>query len=111
MFATVPFGMNAQEMNGWLHYGGGMELWRELYAQFNLVPFAAGNSGVQMAGWFNKEINSIEDLQGLKMRIPGIGGEVLSRAGVCTGGTARRRNFHRAANWGHRRDRVGGSLQ
>ena len=81
MFATVPFGMNAQEMNGWLHYGGGMELWRELYAQFNLVPFAAGNSGVQMAGWFNKEINSIDDLQGLKMRIPGIGGEVLSRAG------------------------------
>jgi TRAP-type mannitol/chloroaromatic compound transport system substrate-binding protein len=58
-----------------------MELWRELYAQFNLVPFAAGNSGVQMAGWFNKEINSIDDLQGLKMRIPGIGGEVLSRAG------------------------------
>jgi TRAP-type mannitol/chloroaromatic compound transport system substrate-binding protein len=81
MFATVPFGMNAQEMNGWLHYGGGMELWRELYAKFNLVPFAAGNSGVQMAGWFNKEINSIDDLQGLKMRIPGIGGEVLSRAG------------------------------
>ena len=58
-FATVPFGMNAQEMNGWLHYGGGMELWRELYAPFNLVPFAAGNSGVQMAGWFNKEINSV----------------------------------------------------
>ena len=81
MFATVPFGMNAQEMNGWLHYGGGMALWRELYAQFNLVPFAAGNSGVQMAGWFNKEINSIDDLQGLRMRIPGIGGEVLARAG------------------------------
>ncbi|NCF44347.1 MAG: ABC transporter substrate-binding protein [Proteobacteria bacterium] len=81
MFATVPFGMNAQEMNGWLRYGGGMALWQELYAKFNLVPLAAGNSGVQMAGWFNKEINSIEDLQGLKMRIPGIGGEVLSRAG------------------------------
>ena len=81
MFATVPFGMNAQEMNGWLHYGGGMALWRELYGQFNLVPFAAGNSGVQMAGWFNKEINSIEDLQGLRMRIPGIGGEVFARAG------------------------------
>jgi TRAP-type mannitol/chloroaromatic compound transport system substrate-binding protein len=80
-FATVPFGMNAQEMNGWLHYGGGMELWRELYAPFNLVPFAAGNSGVQMAGWFNKEINSVDDLQGLKMRIPGLGGEVLARAG------------------------------
>ena len=81
MFATVPFGMNAQEMNGWLRYGGGLALWRELYGKFNLVPFAAGNSGVQMAGWFNKVINSIEDLQGLKMRIPGIGGEVLSRAG------------------------------
>lgn len=81
MFATVPFGMNAQEMNGWLHHGGGLELWRELYAPFNLVPFAAGNSGVQMAGWFNKEINSIADLKGLKMRIPGLGGEVLARAG------------------------------
>ena len=81
MFATVPFGMNAQEMNGWLHYGGGLELWRELYAPFGLLPFAAGNSGVQMAGWFNKEINSLEDLQGLKMRIPGLGGEVLKRAG------------------------------
>ena len=81
IFATVPFGMNAQEMNGWLHYGGGLELWRELYAPFGVVPMAAGNSGVQMAGWFNKEINSLEDLRGLKMRIPGLGGEVLQRAG------------------------------
>ncbi|MEM6707446.1 MAG: TRAP transporter substrate-binding protein [Pseudomonadota bacterium] len=81
LFATIPFGMNAQEMNGWLHYGGGMELWRELYAKFNLVPIAAGNSGVQMAGWFNKEINSVDDLNGLRMRIPGMGGEVLKRAG------------------------------
>lgn len=81
MFATVPFGMNAQEMNGWLHYGGGMELWRELYAPFDLIPLASGNTGVQMAGWFNKEINSLADLQGLKMRIPGLGGEVLKRAG------------------------------
>jgi len=81
MFSTVPFGMNAQEMNGWLHYGGGLELWQELYAPFGLVPLACGNSGVQMAGWFNKEINGVEDLQGLKMRIPGLGGEVLKRAG------------------------------
>jgi TRAP-type mannitol/chloroaromatic compound transport system substrate-binding protein len=81
MFSTVPFGMNAQEMNGWLHYGGGLELWRELYEPFGLVPLACGNSGVQMAGWFNKEINSLADLQGLKMRIPGLGGEVLKRAG------------------------------
>lgn len=80
-FTSVPFGLNAQEMNGWLFYGGGLELWREIYAPFNLIPFAAGNTGVQMAGWFNREINSVEDLKGLKMRIPGLGGEVLNRAG------------------------------
>lgn len=80
-FTAVPFGLTAQEMNSWLHYGGGMELWRELYAKHNLVPFAGGNTGVQMAGWFNKEINSVEDLKGLKMRIPGIAGEVLQKLG------------------------------
>ncbi|MBV1932566.1 MAG: TRAP transporter substrate-binding protein DctP [Porticoccaceae bacterium] len=80
-FTSVPFGLNAQEMNGWLHYGGGLELWREVYEPFNLVPFAGGNSGVQMAGWFNREINSLDDIKGLKMRIPGLGGEVITRAG------------------------------
>jgi len=80
-FTSIPFGLNAQEMNGWLHYGGGLELWRELYADFNLVPFAAGNTGVQMAGWFNREINSMDDIKGLKMRIPGMGGDVITRAG------------------------------
>jgi len=80
-FAAVPFGLNAQEMNGWLYHGGGMDLWRELYKPFGLVPAAAGNTGVQMAGWFNKQINSSADLKGLKMRIPGLGGEVLKRAG------------------------------
>lgn len=80
-FTSVPFGMNAQEFNGWLHYGGGLALWREAYAPYNLIPFAAGNTGVQMGGWFNKEINSIEDVKGLKMRIPGLGGEVFTRAG------------------------------
>lgn len=80
-FATVPFGMNAHEMNAWLYYGGGLELWREIYEPFNLLPFPAGNTGVQMGGWFNKTIDSMEDLRGLKMRIPGIGGEVLRRAG------------------------------
>jgi len=80
-FTTIPFGMTAQEMNGWLHHGGGLELWREIYAPFNLIPFAGGNTGVQMAGWFNREINRIEDLRGLKMRIPGMAGDVFNRAG------------------------------
>lgn len=80
-FSTVPFGMNAQEMTSWLYYGGGMELWRETYEPFGVIPAAAGNTTVQMAGWFNKEINSTNDLKGLKMRIPGLGGEVLKRAG------------------------------
>src|SRR5690606_13792507 len=80
-FAAVPFGLTAQEMNAWLYYGGGMDLWREVYAPFDLVPAAAGNTGVQMGGWFNREINSLADLKGLKMRIPGLGGEVLHRLG------------------------------
>jgi TRAP-type mannitol/chloroaromatic compound transport system substrate-binding protein len=80
-FTTVPFGMNAQQMNSWVYCGGGLELWEELYAKFGLVPFPAGNTGVQMAGWFNREINSIEDFKGLKMRIPGLGGKVLEKAG------------------------------
>ncbi|MBD2857649.1 TRAP transporter substrate-binding protein [Spongiibacter sp. KMU-158] len=80
-FTTVPFGMTAQEMNGWLYHGGGMALYREAYKPFNLVPMAAGNTGVQMAGWFNKEINSIADIKGLKMRLPGSAGEVWNRLG------------------------------
>ncbi|MEM1264021.1 MAG: TRAP transporter substrate-binding protein [Pseudomonadota bacterium] len=81
LFGAVPFGLNASEMNGWLYYGGGMELWREAYEPFNLVPFAVGNTGAQMGGWFNKEINSIDDLKNLKMRLPGLGGELLRAVG------------------------------
>ncbi|GAB3324660.1 TRAP transporter substrate-binding protein [Haliea atlantica] len=80
-FTAVPFGMTAQEMNGWLHYGGGLELWREAYAPSNIIPFAGGSTGVQMAGWFRTEINSLEDLQGVKMRIPGLAGDVFAAAG------------------------------
>lgn len=80
-FTAVPFGMTAQEMNGWLHYGGGIELWRKLYAPFGVVPFAGGSTGVQMAGWFNRELKTRDDLAGLKMRIPGLAGEVFDAAG------------------------------
>ncbi len=80
-FAAVPFGMNAQGMNAWLYTGGGLQLWEEVYAPFNLKPMPAGNTGVQMGGWFNREIKSIADFKGLKMRIPGLGGKVLAKAG------------------------------
>ena len=80
-FAAVPFGMNATQMAAWLLSGGGQELWEEIYAPFDLQPIMAGNTGAQMGGWFNKEINAIADLKGLKMRIPGLGAKVLAKAG------------------------------
>ena len=80
-FAAVPFGLNAQGLNAWFYSGGGLKLWEEVYAPFNLVPRPVGNTGVQMGGWFNREINSIADYKGLKMRIPGLGGKVISKAG------------------------------
>jgi TRAP-type mannitol/chloroaromatic compound transport system substrate-binding protein len=81
LFTGIPFGMISAEMNAWLYYGGGLELWKEAYAPFGVLPVPCGNSSCQMGGWFRKEINGIADLQGLKMRIPGLGGEVLARAG------------------------------
>ena len=80
-FSAVPFGMNAQQMIAWITSGGGQTLWEELYAPFNLTPMPAGNTGFQMGGWFNREINTINDFQGLKMRMPGLGGKVISKAG------------------------------
>lgn len=80
-FTAVPFGMNAQQIDAWLFGGGGLDLWTELYARYNLVPFVAGNTGVQMGGWFNKRIDKMSDFNGLKMRMPGLGGKVLQRAG------------------------------
>ncbi len=80
-FSTVPFGMTAKGMHAWLYYGGGLQLWREIYAPFQLVPFPMGNTGIQMGGWFNKKIESLDDIKGLRMRIPGLGGKVFKRAG------------------------------
>lgn len=83
-FTAVPFGMNTTEMNAWLYHGGGQELWDEIYANHNLKPFPVGNTGAQMAGWFKKEINSLADMQGLRLRLPGLAGEAMNAIGVTT---------------------------
>ena len=81
-FTSMPFGMTADEQYAWFYHGGGMELMQEVYEPHNMLSFPGGNTGVQMGGWFRKEINSLEDLQGLKMRIPGFQGEVFAEVGV-----------------------------
>ena len=81
-FTTIPFGFTAAETNAWVYFGGGQELWDELAAGFGLKNLLGGNTGVQWGGWFNKEIKSLEDMKGLKMRMPGLGGEVLRRIGA-----------------------------
>ena len=81
-FTSVPFGLTYTEINAWIQFGGGQELWDELAGQFGLKAVRAGNTGVQMGGWFNKEINSPDDLKGLKMRIPGLGGDVMAKLGA-----------------------------
>ncbi|MBL4747985.1 MAG: TRAP transporter substrate-binding protein [Magnetovibrio sp.] len=80
-FTAVPFGLTATEMDAWINFGGGQQLWDELSARFNLKCFAAGNTGVQMGGWFNKKINTLDDYKGLKIRMPGLGGEVIRQIG------------------------------
>ena len=84
LFSSVPFGMLPNEHKSWLYHGGGIELWREIYGTQGIMPFVAGNTGAQMGGWFNREINSSADLAGLTMRISGLGGEVMQRAGAVT---------------------------
>ncbi|NQZ27401.1 MAG: TRAP transporter substrate-binding protein [Colwellia sp.] len=81
-FTTVPFGMIASEQHAWFYYGGGMELMKKVYDQYGILSFPGGNTGNQMGGWFKKEINSVADLKGLKMRIPGFAGEVLAKLGA-----------------------------
>jgi TRAP-type mannitol/chloroaromatic compound transport system substrate-binding protein len=79
---SVPFGLNARQQHAWTHYGGGLELMRELYASYNVINFPSGNTGAQMGGWFRREVHSVADLKGLKMRIAGLGGVVMARLGV-----------------------------
>jgi TRAP-type mannitol/chloroaromatic compound transport system substrate-binding protein len=81
-FAAVPYGFNAAEHAAWMLWGGGRELWVELCDQFNIVPFMRASTGVQMGGWYRKEMNSMDDYKGLKFRMPGLGGEVLRRLGA-----------------------------
>ena len=81
-FTAVPFGMTAQELNAWIDFGGGRQLWESLSAKFNVIAFQSANTGVQMGGWFNKEITSLDDFKGLKIRMPGLGGEVMRRLGA-----------------------------
>ena len=83
-FTTFPYGLTANELAGWIHFGGGQALWDEAYAPYGVKPFYAGNSGTQAGGWFKKEIRSLDDLNGLKMRIAGLGGDVMKRVGVTT---------------------------
>ena len=80
-FTTIPFGMNAQQANSWMLSGGGLKLWEDLYDDFGLIPIPGGNTGFQMGGWFNREINTMSDFNGLKMRMPGLGAKVLQKAG------------------------------
>jgi len=82
IFGGMPLGLTSEEMITWLKFGGGYPLWREMYAAFNLYPLIGGTTGPQMGGWFKKEIRSLHDLKGLKMRIPGLGGEVMKRLGA-----------------------------
>ena len=83
-FTSVPFGMTTPEWNAWIKFKGGQELWDKMSAEFGLKALTCGGTGAQAGGWFNKEINSPDDLQGLKMRIPGLGGTVMSKLGVST---------------------------
>ena len=78
---AIPFGLNSRQMSAWMYEGNGMKLMREFYAKFNIVNFPGGNTGAQMGGWYRKEIKSLADIKGLKMRIGGFGGKVLERIG------------------------------
>ena len=79
---ALPFGLTARQQNAWMYHGGGIDLMREFFASYNVLQFPGGNTGVQMGGWFRKEIKQLSDLSGLKMRIPGIGGQIMAKLGA-----------------------------
>lgn len=81
-FTAMPFGMTTEEATGWLYQGGGLELWREVYEPFNLVPFPAGSTGLQWMGWYRKDLRNASDVRGLLIRMPGVGGEVIAELGA-----------------------------
>ena len=81
-FSAIPFGLTAQQQNGWLYGADGLKLWQDLYKKFDLVPLPFGNTGAQMGGWYKKEIKSVSDIKGLKIRMPGLGGKVMAQAGA-----------------------------
>ncbi len=81
-FTAVPFGLTPDEHAAWIYHGGGQELWEQAYADFSVQPYMAGNTGTGMGGWFKKEVNSLDDLKGLKYRMPGLGGEIYRRLGA-----------------------------
>jgi TRAP-type mannitol/chloroaromatic compound transport system substrate-binding protein len=81
-FTTVPFGMTMKEQYAWFYYGDGIKYMNKVYDKFKILNFPGGNTGVQMGGWFRNQINTVEDLKGIKMRIPGLAGEVMAKLGV-----------------------------
>ena len=110
-FAAVPFGFTADEMAAWIHFGGGQALWDELSAKFNIKPLLSTNTGVQMGGWFTKEVKGPESYAGLKYRMPGLGGEVLRRLGARLSSIARRRDRAGSQIRRDRRERMGRAVE
>ncbi len=109
--AAVPFALNARGMNAWQYHGGGIDLMNEFFATQGLVGYPGGNTGVQMGGWFRKEINTVADLQGLKMRIGGFAGKVVREARRGAAADRRRRHLPGAGKGHHRRRRMGRPLR
>ena len=107
---SVPFGPNQRLNQAWYMLGGGKEVLNEFYKKYNVTSLLAGNTGCQMGGWFRKEINTVDDLKGLKFRIGGFAGRVMQKLGVCSAAACRRRHLSGAGEGHHRRRGMGRSL-